>query len=209
MRDDHIAERRRFVSDAFHTLNQPLTGLHCGLEIALQRPRTEGEYRQRIGTGVDYAGEVLTLVKTVRQLVDAADPGERFGTVTLATVLAQVKSELEVVAGATGVKVEIEEDSVAKVKADPGKLVAALGGLIAAEMESYESGARVNIVVRCGKKYAALKLKGEGLRKNAGDGKAAKIAEIRRNAATSYLWTISGEVEFLPGELKITLPAGK
>jgi signal transduction histidine kinase len=205
MKDDHVAARRRFVSDAFHTLNQPLTGLHCGLEIALQKPRSEGEYRQRIGNGIEHASEILTLVRAVRQLVDAADPGERFGTVGLAIVLAQVNSELEVVAEATRVGLEMECDSTAQVKADPGKLAAVLGALIAAEMESYEPGARVAVTLQSVNKKVKLTSKGEGARKNAGNGKAAQIAEIRRNAATSYLWTIGGDVEFSPGQLKIKL----
>lgn len=204
MKNDHVEERRRFISEAFHTLNQPLTGLHCGLELALQKPRSEGEYRQRISTGVEYAGEILVLIKAVRQLVDAADPGERFGPVSLGMALAQVRSELEVVAEATGVRLEMDCNVAGQVKADPGKLATALGGLIAAEMESLERGSVLKLTAEASKKTARLHLDCAGNRK--GDAGNAKIGEIRRHAAVSYLWTLGAEVELSANVLTINVP---
>ena len=205
MKNDHVEERRRFISDAFHTLNQPLTGLHCGLEIALQKPRSEGEYRKRISDGVEHAGKVLELIRALRQLVDAADPGERFGTVSLGIVLAQVKSELEVLAEATGVALNLQTESSAQVKADPGKLVAALGGLIASEMELVERGGELKVSLLPTKKSIMLRISGATKRLQP-DGES-KIAEIRRSAAVSYLWTINCGVASSSDGLAIMLPA--
>jgi len=208
MNSDHVAERRQFISDAFHTLNQPLTGLHCGLEIALQKPRSEGEYRQRIGDGVEHATAILTLIRAVRQLVDAADPGERFGTVSLAAILAQAKNELEVLVEAAGVELEIVCERDAPVKADPGKLVVALAGLIASEMESLKRGGKVEVRVKRTKKRVELLIDGTGSRKSVdGAGKSGKIEEIRRNAAVSYLWAIGCHLDWQP--LRITMPSLK
>jgi signal transduction histidine kinase len=205
MKADHVEERRRFISDAFHTLNQPLTGLHCGLELALQKPRSEGEYRQRISNGVEYAGEVLALIRAVRQLVDAADPGERFGTIPLGTVLAQVKSELEVLAEASGVTLAMDCNSAAQVKADPAKLAAALGSLIAGEMENTERGGSVRVALQTAKRTLSLRIEVAGNRNNAVPNGAGKIAEIRRNAAVSYLWMLGAQIDFLPNESIIKL----
>ena len=207
MTNNHVEERRRFISDAFHTLNQPLTGLHCGLEIALQRPRSEGEYRKRITDGVEHAGQILELIRAVRQLVDAGDPGERFGTVSLGIVLTQVKSELEVLVEATGVALHFDGESSAQVKADPGKLVSALAGLIAGEMEHCGRGERLQVAVKQNRTAVKLVLSGLATGEEQGsDGNSGKLAEIRRNAAISYLWTIGGIVESLPHELRINLP---
>lgn len=210
MKEDHIEQRRRFISDAFHTLNQPLTGLHCGLEIALQKPRSEGEYRQRISDGIENAGAILTLVRAVRQLVDAADPGERLGTVSLSLLLTQMKSELEVVSETTHVDVKVECKDDVWVMADPGKLLASLGGLAASEMEAYEPGAMVKIAVKPGKKCVGISLIGKGTRKmmaaGGGQSTAEKAADIRRNAAFSYLWTVGGDCEVMAEGLKIKLP---
>lgn len=208
MKTDHLEERRKFISDAFHTLNQPLTGLHCGLEIALQRPRSEGEYRQRIGDGLENAGAILQLVRAVRQLVDAADPGERFGTVEVPVLLSQLKSELEVVAEATRVGVTIEESVDVKVSADPGKLLAALGGLVAGELGSYEAGGSVRIATVARKKWLELTLSSKGTKKAAPIPVEAseKLAEIRRNAACCYVWTLGGDLETVRDGWKIKLP---
>jgi len=206
----YIEERRKMISDAFHTLNQPLTGLHCGLEIALQKPRAEGEYRKRIGEGIEHAGAILTLVRAVRQLVEACDPGERFGTVDLSLVFSQLKNELEVVAETSGVAIEMEYAGDAQVESDPGKLLATLGGLVASEMETYEAGAVVNVAVKPSKKNIVIELDGKGARipllSEEPQGPAEKLAEIRRNAAISYLWTLGGDFEVTAKGLKIKLP---
>jgi light-regulated signal transduction histidine kinase (bacteriophytochrome) len=205
MKTDHVKERRKFISDAFHTLNQPLTGLHCGLELSLQKPRTEGEYRQRIGTCVEYASEILALIRAVRQLVDSADPGEQFGTISLGIVLAQVKSEVEVVAEATGVRLEMDCDSAMQVKADPMKLAAALGGVIALQMESLSRGASVQVLQKSTNRSVDLRIV-HGPIKNTPANATSKLAEIRRNAAVSYLWTLGAKIESSPNEMRIKLP---
>src|SRR3954465_7105400 len=106
--NSHVEERRKFLSEAFHTFHQPLTGLHCGLELALQKQRTIEEYRERISDALEHAGAILKLNKALRELVDAADPGERFGTVALAPLLAQLAEELALVADPASVNIEVE-----------------------------------------------------------------------------------------------------
>lgn len=210
MTDDQIEQRRRFISDAFHTLNQPLTGLHCGLEIALQKPRSEQEYRQRIGDGIENASTILSLVRAVRQLVESADPGERFGTLGLSMLLSQMKSELELVAETTRVGVAIANADGVKVAGDPTKLLAALGGLTAGEMGTYDPGSQVKVAIECNCKHVILRMDGEGARRpESGEGAQSlpeKLAQIRRDAALSYLWTIGGDFEITEAGLKIELP---
>ena len=203
----HIEERRKMISDAFHSLNQPLTGLHCGLEIALQKPRTDEEYRNRIGTGLENAGAILQLIRAVRLLVDAADPGERFGTVDLALVLGQLKGELEVVAEALQVEVTIHCEQHSNLMADPLKLMAALGTLADEQIRSAGSGAQVEIeTIIAGRNIAVTMRSAAGNRPETSDGLDHKLAEIRCNAACCYLWSIGGEVEFTGRGLFISLP---
>ncbi|MGZ4787924.1 MAG: hypothetical protein ACXVZX_05345 [Terriglobales bacterium] len=206
MKKDHVEARRKMISDAFHTLNQPLTGLHCGLEIALQKPRSEGEYRQRINDGLQNAGAILRLIKAVRQLVDAADPGERFGTVNVPMLMSQLKSELEVVAEPTGVSLDVQEDVEASMLADPGKLLFALGSLGAGEIESVEPGGAVSISTTVRTKLLHISISGAGNRKAAPSGLEHNLTQIRRDAAYSYVWTLGGEVEVTDDGLRIALP---
>ena len=205
--NEHFEERRKMISDAFHSLNQPLTGLHCGLEIALQRPRSDSDYRERIGTGLENAGVILQLVRAIRQLVDAADPGERFGTVDLALVVTQLKGELEVVAEALQVKVTVRCDSSCKVKADPTKLMAALGTLADEHLRSATPGTQVEIEVKPEGANVLVTIRRERSGCLAGtDGLTEKLSEIRSNAACCYLWSVGGEVESVAGGFSITLP---
>jgi signal transduction histidine kinase len=208
MKLDYVEMRRKFLSDAFHTLNQPLTGLHCGLEIALQKPRNEEDYRRRIGDGIENAGVILALVRAVRQLVEASDPGECFGTLGLGVLLSQMKSELEVIAETTRVGVSIGDADGVKVAADPGKLLAALGGLAASEMEAYGSGGMVEIAVRPNGTRLVVAVEGTGVRSPEAEPKstAEKLTEIRRHAAISYLWTIGGDCELTSTGMLIELP---
>ncbi len=212
MNGNHFDERRKFISDAFHSLNQPLTGLHCGLEIALQKPRSEGEYRKRIADGVENAGNILALVRAVRQLVDAADPGERFGTLSLPLVLSQVKSELELVSEATSVAVEVRCECTENIKADPAKLAACLGGLISAEMEGHERCAEVRVVATTSGKQVAILVERRGQRKSGNSemtDNAEKLSQIRRSAGLSYIWTVGGEFDVTDTGLNIRLPIVK
>lgn len=203
----HLEQRRKFLSDAFHTLNQPLTGLHGGLEITLLKRHGDHEYRQRISDSIENAGTILTLIGALRQLVEAADPGERFGTVSLSLLLSQLKNELEVVAEATRVTVQMNCASDTCVAADPGKLLSTLGALVAAEMERYEPGSTVNVSVSNGKKHHAIAVQGSGSRKpEAPEAKEAKVAEIRRNAAISYLWTLGGDFTITAAGPQLTRP---
>lgn len=203
----HMEERRKMISEAFHTLNQPLTGLHCGLEIALQKPRSDGEYRQRIGSGLENAGVILQLVRAIRQLVDAADPGERFGTVDLALVLSQLRSELEVVGEALRVEVAVQCETSCKVMADPTKLMAALGTLADEHLRSATPGTQVEITAKVEKRNAVVTIRRETSANSTSDDELMrKLSLIRSNAACCYLWSVGGEVQAMDGELAITLP---
>jgi len=195
------------ISEAFHTLNQPLTGLHCGLEIALQKPRSDDEYRKRIGDGVDNAGVILQLVRAIRQLVEAGDPGERFGTVDLALVLSQLEGELGVVAEAVQVKVSVHHNGTCKVMADPLKLMAAIGTLADERIRSAGAGTSVEVDMEVVGGHATVKFGGDSVA-SAIDGRTldSKLADIRCNAAYCYLWSIGGQVEATGTGLVITLP---
>ena len=204
--NEHLEERRKMISDAFHSLNQPLTGLHCGLELALQKPRTDEEYRLRIGNGLENAGVILQLIRAVRLLVDAADPGERFGTVDLALVLSQLKGELEVVGEALQVEVSVHGDASCRVLADPTKLLAALGTLADEQIRSADRGSRVQIEARSQDHNVVVTIRNSTVCANAEEGLARKLSEIRCNAACCYLWSVEAEVEITGGGLIITLP---
>ncbi len=64
------------VSEVFHNLSQPLTALHCELELALRRDRTVEELRSSIQAALEDAARLRQRLLLVRALSDAADPGD-------------------------------------------------------------------------------------------------------------------------------------
>src|SRR5579884_842161 len=91
-------ERRASISEAFHSLNQPITSLHCILELALARPRSPEEYRQRIAEALENAGAVLRLARALREVVEDDDAGENAIPVQLHDLLKCVVNQIEALA---------------------------------------------------------------------------------------------------------------
>jgi len=67
---DHLARQREFVANAAHELRSPLAALRGNVEVALQRPRTQEEYRELLG---DLADECEALGTLVNQLLLLAE----------------------------------------------------------------------------------------------------------------------------------------
>ena len=68
--------KRKFVSDVFHALSQPLTALHCSLEIALLKPDASAEqYRASIGEAIAMTGRLVETSIFLREMADAEIPG--------------------------------------------------------------------------------------------------------------------------------------
>jgi hypothetical protein len=105
-----------------HALKQPLTGLHCSLELALVGKRTAEQYVQTLREGLELAGRMSVLVAALGELVEhheesqqehqQAHENEGHGLVpgkagsgqrevmALDALLRQVVDELQPVAGA-------------------------------------------------------------------------------------------------------------
>ena len=205
---NQVVERRRAISEAFHSFHQPLTSLHCGLELALSKPRTDGEYRKRIEDALVNAGQILRLNKALRELVDATDPGERFGTVALEPMIAQLREEVALVAGATGVTVEFTGKYNVQIAADPMKLLMMLGNLISkvvAETSS-EGAVKVNGILASGSlRLVITSCQLHGEEPNPSD-MEFKLREIRLDAARCYIETIGGCWSVLEEGCEINLP---
>lgn len=195
-RAEHIEQRRKAISEAFHSFHQPLTSLHCGLEIALLKPRTEEDYRKRIQEALASAGMAFELNKALRELVDAEDPGERFGTVAFAPLFAQVLDEVLSVAAAAEVQVKAAECPNVYICADPMKLLRMLGNYLAAKANELEAGGEVAIKFRVEEGELAIVIATSGTTKPIAESAASaqKCREIRLDAVRNYVETIGGEL---------------
>ncbi len=88
------ASQRNFMSDTFHTLSQPLTALHCSLELSLARDRTCEEFRASVEAALQNAERLRHSLQLLRELRDADDPGEISGSVELRQLLLELREDL-------------------------------------------------------------------------------------------------------------------
>lgn len=206
-RNRQIDDRRAAVSEAFHSFHQPLTALHCGLELALKKPRTEGEYRKRIEDALVSAGAILRLNKALRELVDANDQGERFGTVAIAPVVAQLAEEISLIADAQLIKMRFGHVDEVQVSADPMKLLCTLGNVLSFLICELEPNGGVDLKATCEKGMLKFEIVSKGQKHVTVEPLSidGKLREIRLDAARCYVWTLGGEFTRTDNAIEIKL----
>jgi len=93
--DERAIERQRsFVSEVFHNLSQPLTALHCSLELSLFRDQTADELRAGIATALENAACLRQRLLLLRELNQAGDPGDLSLPTDLNELLRDLREEL-------------------------------------------------------------------------------------------------------------------
>ncbi len=93
--DERAMERQRsFVSEVFHNLSQPLTALHCSLELSLFRDQTADELRAGIATALENAACLRQRLLLLRELNQASEPGDLSLPTDLNELLRDLREEL-------------------------------------------------------------------------------------------------------------------
>lgn len=72
---DSFAIQRRFISNASHELSTPLTSISSQLEVALQKERTEEEYREVVTSVYDDIKDLHLLTHSLLDLAKAGTQG--------------------------------------------------------------------------------------------------------------------------------------
>ena len=106
-REQESARQRRFVSEVFHSLSQPLTALHCSLELSLAGDQTVEEFRASVGAAMQNAERLRHRLLLCRELSEADDPGDILLPVPLHRVLQQLREELLPLAESAGCELEL------------------------------------------------------------------------------------------------------
>lgn len=112
--------RRKFVSDVFHTLSQPLTALQCSLELALGKQTGPDESHRELEEAAALVARVIETTRLIRSNVEAEDPGDCVPC-SVSGLIGDVRKELQPVAQSLGSTL-ISRCEEANVLADPGKL---------------------------------------------------------------------------------------
>ncbi len=87
------AEQRSLVSDVLHKLSQPLTALHCSLELSLARDETPEEFRASVEAALQNAQRLRQSLLLLRELSDADDPGDISAPVALQPLLLGLRED--------------------------------------------------------------------------------------------------------------------
>jgi hypothetical protein len=117
-------EMRSPIEQLLHALNQPLTGLQCSMEVALASPRTPEQYVQGLRDGLELTERMRALVEALREVVDGEkerheEPETK--TIELQTLLREVMDDLEPVAEAKRVRIEVDWTAASSLALQAGK----------------------------------------------------------------------------------------
>jgi signal transduction histidine kinase len=113
--------QRQFVSDVYHTLAQPLTALHCLLELALRTQPDVDQQRSALQEGLKLTSEIIGATRFVRRLAEADDPGQSL-SVPLGWAIHVATEELGPVAESMGSRIEMARNCTVRVWMDPTRL---------------------------------------------------------------------------------------
>lgn len=117
--------RQQFVSEVFHALSQPLTALHCSLEIALKKGADPQEQRGALRDALLMAATAIESAKFVRLMAEAEDPGD-VKPVLLGRILIDIRDELRPVAESNSTSIVCSFEKEVVVCADQRRLREAL-----------------------------------------------------------------------------------
>lgn len=113
--------RQKTISELFHTVSQPLTGLHCLLEVSLMKRQTAEGYRRDIQKAVEATSRLVESLRQARELAEAQDPGN-CELVNFPKMVEEIAGEFSPLLEATHIKSSISVNPEAFVHADPAKL---------------------------------------------------------------------------------------
>ena len=115
------------ISEVFHSLSQPLTALHCSLDLALRRDRTLKQLRASVQIALDNAERLRQRLLLVRALNDAVDPGDLSQPTDLSTLLRELGEDMRPLFESVGQKLELHVDrDPLLVRGDSTRLAQAL-----------------------------------------------------------------------------------
>jgi signal transduction histidine kinase len=112
-------ERQQLVSELFHALSQPITALRCSLELALH---TATPTQASLETALAFAEQIAQLATGIRELIQADDPGDQRTVIALESCLRETLVDMEPLAEAGEVRLELHCDAICRVLSEPLRL---------------------------------------------------------------------------------------
>lgn len=158
-----IEQQQRFVDDASHELRSPLTVIRGELELALSRPRSEGEYRKSIVTTLEAAQTLVQFTEDLLLLArDApAELRSRFVSVPIDSVVRDAVRAAG--AGRPHERVTILTGPSVAVDGVPALLVRAVSNLLDNAMKFTPPDGTITVSVTAGAHSATVSVTDTGV----------------------------------------------
>jgi signal transduction histidine kinase len=156
----HDRERQReFVSEVFHTLSQPLSALHCSLDLSLRRDQTAADLRNSLEAGLRSAERLRERLLLLRALDDALDPGDVSRSIDLGDLLRDLHEDLLPLFESTGRTFHLDLSAGSlQVRADKIKLRASLFCFLEYLFRHCSEGEALRIEVNSEAKTASVRI---------------------------------------------------
>lgn len=107
---DAFSTQRRFISNASHELSTPLTSISSQLQVALQRERNVGEYRQVIQSVHEDVQHMLQLTRSLLEIAKTGTQGNlELKEVRVDELLLKVVSDVHKISPEYKVELDFEE----------------------------------------------------------------------------------------------------
>jgi signal transduction histidine kinase len=139
-----------FVAEVFHNLSQPLTALHCSLELALFRDCNLEDLRGSVEAALQSADCLRQRLLLLRDLNDALDPGDLSQPTDLHELLTELHQELLPLFDSAGQQFDLGlECGPRLVRANKNKLMRALFYFLEYLFRYSPPGATLSLQVHC------------------------------------------------------------
>ena len=124
--------QRRFVADAAHEIQTPLTVIKGTIEVALHKSRSADEYRDALVTNLGQVERLSTLTRSLLTLAQFAGdrPPVKLVPLSLEPLVQELIKELTVLAEDRKVRLTLETHPVPLVLGDDGRLTQLLINLL-------------------------------------------------------------------------------
>lgn len=145
--EDAFTRLSRFSADIAHELRTPVNVLRGEVEVALGRPRTDGEYREVLGSCLEECGRLARLIDNLLFLARAEDPKTVLTTepTDLCPELVAISEFFEAAASDAGIQLTVEAEAGGFVAADRGLIQRAICNLVANALSHTPRGGSIRL----------------------------------------------------------------
>jgi heavy metal sensor kinase len=160
-----FSRQRQFTADASHELRTPLAVVQAESTLALRKKRTQDDYRRSLELISQEAGHMSAVVGKLLYLarIDAGKDQVNFERINLRELLAELSSDIEVLARERGVEFKLAPLQDLTVKGDRVKLKQLFLNLLENAIKYTPGGGSVSASIVREDKKAVIAIKDTGI----------------------------------------------